>query len=126
MAKLRITAKDIRKMNADEWNAYRKSSWLKKRKYYEEDMPPYYLPNKDRYAQYLENIEKRPAAAAKLHISSKDIRKMNEEQWNEYRKNSWLKKRKFYQNDMNDYYLPNQEKYAQFLEKVEKRINAKK
>ncbi len=61
MAKLETTAADIRKMSKEEWNEYRKKSWLKKRAYYEQDMPEYYLPSQDSYASFLEKLQKRIA-----------------------------------------------------------------
>ncbi len=57
--KLSITSEEILKMDEKEWNEYRQNSWLKKREYYNQDMPEYYLPNKERYAQYLKVLEKR-------------------------------------------------------------------
>lgn len=59
--KLNITSEEILKMNEEEWNKYRQNSWLRKREYYNQDMPDYYLPNKERYAQYLKVLEKRIA-----------------------------------------------------------------
>ena len=123
MAKLTKTASEIRAMSDAEWNEYRKQKWEDKRKYHSEEMPQYYLANKERYANFLENVEKK--RGVKLHITSADIRKMNEEQWNEYRQNSWLKQRKRYEGEMDPYFLRSKEKYADFLAKIEKKINKK-
>lgn len=57
--KLQTTGEDIRKMTNDEWQEYRKESWLRKREYYSQDIPNYYLPNKDTYANYLDILQKR-------------------------------------------------------------------
>lgn len=59
MAKLETTAQDIRNMSTEEWNEYRKKSWLKKRAYYEKDMPDYYLPNQNSFANYLEKLQEK-------------------------------------------------------------------
>lgn len=58
-SKLQMTGDDIRKMTDEEWMTFRKSSWLKKRAYYEKEMPEYYRPNKESYAKYLDNLQKR-------------------------------------------------------------------
>ncbi len=57
--KLQTTGDDIRKMSNAEWQEYRRKSWLRKREYYNQDIPNYYLPNKDTYANYLDNLQKR-------------------------------------------------------------------
>ncbi len=57
--KLQTTGDDIRKMNNEQWQEYRNKSWLRKREYYNQDIPSYYLPNKDTYANYLDNLQKR-------------------------------------------------------------------
>lgn len=57
--KLQITGADIRKMTEEEWQEYRKKSWLRKREYYSQDLPNYYLQNKDTYANYLDMLQKR-------------------------------------------------------------------
>ncbi len=57
--KLQTTGDDIRKMSNEEWQEYRRKSWLRKREYYNQDIPNYYLPNKDTYANYLDNLQKR-------------------------------------------------------------------
>lgn len=67
--KLSITSEEILKMTDEEWNKYRQNSWLRKREYYNQDMPEYYLPNRERYAQYLKVLEKR--------IENREKRKAN-------------------------------------------------
>ncbi len=57
--KLQTTAEDIRKMSENEWQEYRKKSWLRKREYYSQELPNYYLPNREGYAKYLEKIQER-------------------------------------------------------------------
>ena len=57
--KLQTTGEDIRKMTNDEWQEYRKKSWLRKREYYSQEITNYYLPNKDTYANYLDKLQKR-------------------------------------------------------------------
>ena len=57
--KLQTTGEDIRKMTNEEWQEYRKKSWLRKREYYSQEIPNYYLPNKDTYANYLDKLQKR-------------------------------------------------------------------
>ncbi len=59
VSKLQTTGDDIRKMSNEEWQEYRRKSWLRKREYYNQDIPNYYLPNKDTYANYLDNLQKR-------------------------------------------------------------------
>ncbi len=57
--KLQTSGDDIRKMTEEQWKEYRLKSWLRKREYYNQDIPNYYLPNKDSYAKYLDNVQKR-------------------------------------------------------------------
>lgn len=59
---------------------------------------------------------------AKLQVTGDDIRKMNDQEWLEYRKNSWLRKREYYASDMPEYYLPNKNSYAKYLDTLAKRI----
>jgi len=59
VSKLQTTGDDIRKMSNEEWQEYRRKSWLRKREYYNQDIPNYYLPNKDTYANYLDNLQER-------------------------------------------------------------------
>lgn len=58
-----------------------------------------------------------------LNITGDQIRNMSEQEWLEYRKNKWLKKREYYSKDMPDYYLANRESYAKVLDRLEKRIS---
>ena len=51
-----ISANEIRQMNEAQWNEYREKSWLKKRAYYNAEMPEYYLNNKERFASYIEKL----------------------------------------------------------------------
>ena len=61
----------------------------------------------------------------KLGVSAEEIRNMDEKQWNEYRKASWLKKRAYYDSEMPDYYLNNKERYADFIAKIAARKGSK-
>ena len=61
----------------------------------------------------------------KIGVSADQIRKMDETQWNEYRKASWLRKRAYYDAEMPDYYLSNKEKYANYIEKLASRKGSK-
>lgn len=57
--KLQTNGDYIRKMTEEEWQEYRKKSWLRKREYYSQDIPNYYLQNKYTYAKYLDMMQKR-------------------------------------------------------------------
>ena len=46
-------------MDETQWNEYRKASWLRKRAYYDAEMPDYYLSNKEKYANYIEKLASR-------------------------------------------------------------------
>ncbi len=59
---------------------------------------------------------------AKLLITGEDIRKMNDKEWLEYRKKSWIRKREYYAKEMPEYYLPNKDSYAKYLDALSERI----
>ncbi|MDR2823148.1 MAG: hypothetical protein LBV37_01285 [Mycoplasmataceae bacterium] len=50
---------EIRNMSEAEWQDYRNKSWLKKREYYNKDMPEWYLKSQDGFASFLERQEAR-------------------------------------------------------------------
>jgi hypothetical protein len=54
-----ITAEKIRSMSSAEWQSFREKSWLKKREYYNKDMPQWYLKDQEWFAKYLEQRRRR-------------------------------------------------------------------
>jgi len=54
-----LNPKDILKMSDEQWFEFRQKSWLKKREYYSQEMPDYYLKDKERFAQYLQRAMQR-------------------------------------------------------------------
>ncbi|MDR1234580.1 MAG: hypothetical protein LBJ97_00640 [Mycoplasmataceae bacterium] len=55
------------------------------------------------------------------NLSSKEILEMSEQEWQEYRIKSWERKREYYSQNVPDWYLKDQENFAQFLERRFKR-----
>jgi hypothetical protein len=54
-----ITADKIRKMSSEEWQEFRQKSWIKKREYYNQDMPAWYLKDQEWFASYLDKRQNR-------------------------------------------------------------------
>lgn len=56
-------------------------------------------------------------------MSPEEIRNMSDQEWEDYRNKSWLKKREYYSKDMPEWYLRNKDSFIQFLERQAQRKN---
>lgn len=54
-------------------------------------------------------------------MTADKIRSMSQDEWNEFRNKSWLRKREFYARPMPDNYLANKEQFAAWVERQNKR-----
>lgn len=54
-------------------------------------------------------------------VTADKIRSMSEAEWNEFRNNSWLRKREYYSKPMPETYLKDKEQFANWVERQNKR-----
>ncbi|MDR1991572.1 MAG: hypothetical protein LBP70_02480 [Mycoplasmataceae bacterium] len=52
---MEITSKEILEMSETEWQAFRKKSWERKREYYAQNVPDWYLRDQENFAKFLES-----------------------------------------------------------------------
>lgn len=57
------------------------------------------------------------------NLTSKEILEMSEQEWQDYRNKSWTRRREYYAKDVPDWYLKDQENFAQFLERRQSKDN---
>ncbi|MDR0674758.1 MAG: hypothetical protein LBF36_00595 [Mycoplasmataceae bacterium] len=68
--KIKITPEYIRSLTPEEWANFRMESWNKKRQYYAQPTPEWYLKDRKSYVQFLERLNKRKEFVAQgKHIS---------------------------------------------------------
>jgi hypothetical protein len=51
------------------------------------------------------------------NVTPQQILEMSEQEWQDFRNKSWERKREYYSKDVPDWYLKDQESFAQFLER---------
>ncbi len=111
-----LTADQIRSMSDAEWNKFRNNSWNNKKAYYDKPMPETYLKNKDQFVAWLERNKRRVKT-----LNPEKIKAMSESEWNEYRNNSWNRKKEYYNKPMPDTYLKNKDYIVATIERKSKK-----
>jgi hypothetical protein len=113
----------IKNMDQKQWDAFRLESWLQKKIAIAIEVPKWYLKDKEEYVHFIKKTNVTLKAKGMTpKITEDQIEKLNTAEWNEYRKEMWVKKNAKYAPDFPPtWYLSSKDVYVTFLEKSSKK-----
>ncbi|GMO13463.1 MAG: hypothetical protein Ta2E_02920 [Mycoplasmoidaceae bacterium] len=116
---MKFSVEQIKKMNDQEWNDLRNSSWVAKKEKNSGPIPAWYLKDKNQYISFMQAQKKKNEASGRdFKVDIDAIEKYDDKQWEDYRQSSWAKKTSsFSSSTAPEWFMKDKDQYISFLSK---------